>query len=82
MNLLSIKTRTLLLFLISGGGFYLAFTTTFSSFFMNIALFIIAIFVLLQGCANVDRMNGILPPNVSKNYHPQSQNNDNNDVTK
>lgn len=52
------KTLTLLLFLLSAGLFYLTFTYVFISSFINIALFIIAIFVLLEACGNIDKANG------------------------
>lgn len=46
---------TLILFLVFAGLIYLAITMPFFSSFVNIALFIIAIFVLLQACANFDK---------------------------
>lgn len=46
---------TLILFLVSAGLVYFAITMPFFSSFVNIALFIIAIFVLLQACANFDK---------------------------
>jgi hypothetical protein len=59
MSKLSLKTRTLIAFLCASALFYASFTVTFFSFFLNIILFIFAMFVLLQGCAGIDKMNGI-----------------------
>ena len=52
------KLITLGGFLLSCGCFYLATTVTFITSFANIALFIIAIFFLIQGCGRLDKTYG------------------------
>ena len=52
------KLLTLGLFLLSVGCFYAARTLVFSSAFINIALFVVAIFVLFEACGNADRLLG------------------------
>lgn len=53
-NILS-KFVTLGLFILAFSLFYIAMTTTFYFALINIVLIIIAVFVLLQGCGNMDR---------------------------
>lgn len=53
------KLLTLLLYIIAAGLAYLGCVMPFPSFFMNIILFIIAIFVLLQACACTDKIIGL-----------------------
>lgn len=53
-----LRLTTLGLFLLSVGCFYCARVLVFSSAFINIALFVIAIFVLFQACGNADKLLG------------------------
>lgn len=57
LNILS-KLITLAMFLISAWCFYVATTVAFTITFVNVALFIIAIFFLLQGCGRLDKAYG------------------------
>lgn len=57
LNILS-KLITLAMFLLAAGCFYMAVTVTFATSFVNVALFIIAIFFLLQGCGRLDKAYG------------------------
>jgi len=43
------------LFIVAVCLFYVSATVTFTSSLMNIIIFVIAIFVLLQGCGNIDK---------------------------
>ena len=52
------KLITLGVFLLSCGCFYLATTVTFATTFVNIALFLVAVFLLLQGCGRMDKAYG------------------------
>lgn len=49
---------TLGLFILAAMLFFVGVTYTFPSSLINIVLFIVAIFVLLQGCGNIDKQNG------------------------
>ena len=53
------KIFTLLIFIAAVGFFYAALTVTYSTVFFNLVLIIISIFVLLQGCARVDKALGL-----------------------
>lgn len=55
------NTVTLVLFLISVGCFYSAFALAFSSPLINIFLGVIAVYVFLQACGNVDKKMEIGP---------------------
>lgn len=57
LNILS-KLITLAMFLLAAGCFYMAVTVTFSTSFVNVAMFIVAIFFLLQGCGRLDKAYG------------------------
>lgn len=46
---------SMMMFIVAICLFYTAVTVTFTSSVMNIIIFIIAIFVLLQGCGNIDK---------------------------
>ena len=63
------KFTTLLLFLLATTFAYFGITVLFNSFLINLCLIIIAIFILIQACANVD-----------KNYHLGKYSDDNDDV--
>jgi hypothetical protein len=53
------KLFTILLFILSLILFYLAITSYFFSMLVNLILLVIAIFVLLQGCDNIDKICGL-----------------------
>lgn len=46
---------TLFLFLLTAACFYAAFTVTYPIAFINIALVIIAIFILIHACSRIDK---------------------------
>lgn len=73
------KLLTLLLFILSAGCLYLAVTACFPNFFVNIVLFVIAIFVLLQACGNIDKENGYgkyaRPEGREKQHNTQNNSN-------
>lgn len=60
------NTVTLVLFLISVGCFYSAFALAFTSPLINILLGVIAIYVFLQACGNVDKKMEIGPYSEDK----------------
>lgn len=59
MQDLLFKTITLLIFIFATAIFYAAITVAYSTVFINLVLIIISIFVLLQGCARVDKALGL-----------------------
>lgn len=46
---------SMLMFIVTICLFYISATVTFASSMVNIIIFVIAIFVLLQGCGNIDK---------------------------
>ena len=46
---------SMLMFIVAICLFYVSATVTFTSSVVNIIIFVIAIFVLLQGCGNIDK---------------------------
>ena len=46
---------SMLLFIVAICLFYISATVTFTSSMVNIIVFVVAIFVLLQGCGNIDK---------------------------
>lgn len=46
---------SMVLFIVAICLFYVSATVTFTSSVVNIIVFVIAIFVLLQGCGNIDK---------------------------
>ena len=61
------KIITLILFLIAASIAYIGITVLFKSILINICLIIIAIFVLIQACANIDRTYGLGQNNNDNN---------------
>lgn len=49
------KVLSMILFVVSIVLFHIAATTTFTMSVMNVIIFVVAIFVLLQACGNVDK---------------------------
>ena len=58
MKLVIDKLLTLFLFIVAIGCFYVTFTMTFASLFINFVLFFVAIFFLIQGCGMFDKIQG------------------------
>ena len=65
------NTVTLILYLISVGCFYVAFTIVFASPLINILLGVIAVYIFLQACGNVDKKMEIGPYSKDKDDHPR-----------
>ena len=63
------NTVTLILYLISVGCFYGAFTIVFASPLINILLGVIAVYIFLQACGNVDKKMEIGPYSKDKDDH-------------
>lgn len=63
------NTVTLVLYLISVGCFYGAFTIVFASPLINILLGVIAVYIFLQACGNVDKKMEIGPYSKDKDDH-------------
>ena len=59
MNLFSTKLIALIHLIAAAGLFYFTLTTSLPSLFLNIALFIVAIFILIQGCNGLDKINNL-----------------------
>lgn len=70
MKIILNKLLTLFLFLLALGCFYIAITMTFVTSFINLALFFVAIFFLIQACGMFDKIQG---------YGQYSDNKDNNE---
>ena len=72
------KVLSLVLFIVALVLFYVAVAATFTSSVVNIIVFVIAIFVLLQGCGNVDKTHHFgqyaaeseTKPDVNPGPHP------------
>ena len=60
------KLFTLFLFLLACYCFYVATVVVFANSFVNIALFVVAIFVLIQACGNLDKNLGYGKWNTDK----------------
>lgn len=67
MSIFNTTFKTLILFLIATAILYLSFVLTLPSVLLNILLFIIAIFVLLQGCDGLDKLLGLGKYNSNSN---------------
>lgn len=63
------NTVTLVLYLISVGCFYGAFAIVFASPLINILLGVIAVYIFLQACGNVDKKMKIGPYSEDKDDH-------------
>lgn len=71
MSTFKITLKTLTLFLAAAALFHLSFALTLPSVLLNISLFIIALFVLLQGCDRLDNLLGL----GKYNSNPNQKNN-------
>lgn len=58
MKVILNKLLTLCLFIVAIGCFYITFTMTFVSAFVNFVLFLVAIFFLIQACGMFDKIQG------------------------
>jgi hypothetical protein len=62
----------LVLFLLSTSLFFFALTSVFFSPLINILMFIVAIFFLLQGCSKLDKALGLGDYNHDKDDNEQA----------
>lgn len=70
------KLITLIYFIMAMGFFYAAITVTYPTIFINLILICISIFVLLQGCARVDKAHGLGDYAVKENKTDNTNNED------
>ena len=72
LNILN-KLITLAMFLASAWCFHAATTIVFASSFLNVGLFIVAIFFLLQGCGRLDKAYGYGKYSKDKDDKPDDE---------
>lgn len=72
------NTVTLVLYLISAGCFYGTFAIVFASPLINILLGVIAVYIFLQACGNMDKKMEIGPysKDKDKDDHPHVEDED------